>query len=94
MARVVLTKRIIEREKNDDRQQHRKQEEGGKWMKYHARRRERNPPFVGVCRCSVSSRDVAIIVGVVAPRPIARRGTCLAVGCSVVRIPMCPSASS
>lgn len=81
------------RKKNDDRQQQ-EAEEGGKWMKYHARGRQRNPPFVGVCRCSVSSRDVAIIVGVVAPRPIARRGTCLAVGCLVVRIPMCSSASS
>lgn len=92
MARVVLTKRIAEG-KTTDNQRQQKAEEGGKWMKYHARRRRRNPPLIGVRRCSVSSRDVAIIVGVVAPRPIARRGNRLAAGCSVVRAPMCPSAS-
>lgn len=91
VARVILTK-IIEGKTTDNRRQQ-EAEEGGKWIKYHARRRQRNPPLVGVCRCSVSSRDVAIIVGVVAPRPIARRGTCLTVGYLVVRVPMCPSAS-
>jgi len=92
VARVVLTKRIVERKTTDNRQQQ-KVEDGGKWMKYHARHRRRNPPLAGVRRYSVSLRDVAIIVGVVTPRPISRRGNRLAADRLVVRVPMCPSAS-